>query len=253
MALSEVMRSRPSAIPFVAALLVVWIGGSGPADCSAGAKNLLNNGDFARGSGDSCDGWRTDGWILSPSSTSFRWHRAEGDAPAELEVDTTHDNDARWVQTLTLNEGWYYFSVEARTENVSKYFVGATISILEDSIMSADLKDTHDWERIGFYLHVGPKGGDVDVALRLGGYMNLTRGRAQFREARVVRVATPPSGVTYSFDLERIRKSEVAGPIGQPWSLVVVFLALLAVAFTGWTIFGWTLSDDSSGGGIKAH
>ena len=32
-------------------------------------RNLLVNGDFARGSGDSVDGWRTDAWILTAGTT----------------------------------------------------------------------------------------------------------------------------------------------------------------------------------------
>jgi hypothetical protein len=233
-------RSRPVAILFV--IFAVWLSGAFPAFSSDVDKPLLNNGDFARGSGDSCDGWRTDGWIQSPDTTIYTWHPAELDKPAELEVNTLHDNDARWVQTITLSQGWYYLSVQARTENVSKYFVGATISILEDGIMSADLKETHDWQRIGLYLRVGPQGGDVDVALRLGGYMNLTRGRALFRDASVIRVAGPPAGELHVFDLEQIRKSEVAGPIGQTWSLVAVFLVLFAWAAAGWWAFGTTFA-----------
>lgn len=233
-------RARPVAIIFV--IIAAWLSGARPAFSSDMGKPLLNNGDFARGSGDSCDGWRTDGWIQSPGTTIYTWHPAGLDKPAELEINTLHDNDARWVQTITLTEGWYYLSVEARTENASKYFVGATISILEDGITSADLKETHDWQRIGLYLHVGPKGADVDLALRLGGYMNLTRGRALFRGASVMRVAGPPPGDAHVFDLEQIRKSEVAGPIGRPWSLVAVFLVLIAGAAAGWWAFGTTFA-----------
>ena len=43
----------------------------GPRSAHAAEANLLNNGDFARGSGTSCDGWRVDAWILSPTATEF--------------------------------------------------------------------------------------------------------------------------------------------------------------------------------------
>ncbi len=192
--------------------------------CAYAAKaNLLNNGDFARGSGTSCDGWRVDAWILSPTATEFTWVAPAGGEPAEVEIDTHHDNDARWVQTVPLGPGWYYVSVEARTDKILPFFIGATISVLEDSIMSANLKRTNDWTKLGFYLRVGPKGGDVDVALRLGGFMNLNRGKAFFRRASVVRVSGPPPGEEHVFDLEEIRKDEVTGPIGRTWSLVAIF------------------------------
>jgi hypothetical protein len=209
----------------------------GPGTSPAAERNLLNNGDFARGSGNSCDGWRVDAWILSPTATEFTWIPPRGAEPAELEIDTHHDNDARWQQTVSLAPGWYYFSVEARTVKILQFFVGATISVLEDSIMSANLKRTNDWTKLGFYLRVGPKGADVDVALRLGGFMNLNRGIAFFRRASVVKVSGPPPGAEHVFDLDQIRKDEVTGPIGKTWSLVATFIAFIILAGIGWRMF----------------
>jgi hypothetical protein len=208
-----------------------------PRGANAASVNLLNNGDFTHGSGSSCDGWRVDAWILAPTATEFIWIRPVGKEPGELEVDTHHDNDARWEQTVALDPGWYYFSVEARTEKILPFFIGATISVLEDSIMSADLKRTNGWTKLGFYLRVGPKGGDVDVALRIGGFMNLNRGKAFFRHASVVQVSGPPPGEKHVFDLEQIRKDEVVGPIGQTWSLVATFIGFILIAIFGWTLF----------------
>ena len=208
-----------------------------PCGSRAAERNLLNNGDFARGAGNSCDGWRVDAWILSPTATEFTWNRPVGAAPGEVEIDTHHDNDARWEQTVPLAPGWYYISVEARTEKILPFFIGATISVLEDSIMSANLKRTNAWTKLGFYLRVGPKGGDVDVALRLGGFMNLNRGKAFFRRASVVQVSGPPPGEAHVFDLEQIRKDEVTGPIGQIWSLVATFIAFIILAAVGWRLF----------------
>jgi len=229
---------RRSAIGFGVAIVAVLLAASfAPRSVNAAKVNLLNNGDFARGSGTSCDGWRVDAWVLSPTATEFDWIQPGGGEPAELEIDTHHDNDARWVQTVPLGPGWYYVSVEARSEKILPFFIGATISILEDSIMSADLKRTKDWTKLGFYLRVGPKGGDVDVALRLGGFMNLNRGKAFFRRASIVRVSGPPPGEQHVFDLEQIRKDEVSGPIGRTWSLVAVFLMFVMLAATGWWLF----------------
>jgi hypothetical protein len=64
--------------------------------------------------------------------------------------------------------------------------------------------------------------------------MNLTRGEARFREARVVRVDAPPQGAQYVFDLDQIRKQEVRGPIGHRWTLLATYLLLSAVCFLGW-------------------
>lgn len=226
-------------VAIAAVMLAVMIG---PQASRAADGNLLNNGDFARGSGTSCNGWRVDAWILSSTATEFIWIRPAGAEPGEVEIDTHHDNDARWVQTVSLGPGWYYVSVEARTEKILPFFVGATISVLEDSIMSDNLKRTNDWTKLGFYLRVGPKGGDVDVALRVGGFMNLNRGKAFFRRASVIKVSGPPPGEQRVFDLEQIRKDEVTGPIGQTWSLVATFIAFIILAAAGWWLFSESMA-----------
>jgi hypothetical protein len=199
--------------------------------------NLLNNGDLARGSGVSCDGWRTDGWILSPSSTSFSWIAPAGGYPGQLEVENLRDNDARWSQPLSLSSGWYHMSVWARTEDVLPYFTGANISVLEDTIVSADLRGTQPWQKLELYLKIPRYGADVEVALRLGGYANLTRGKAFFRDARVDPVDAPPAGATHVYDLGAIRKAENPGPIGDRWTLYATFLALTVAAIAGWRLF----------------
>lgn len=198
------------------------------------AQNLLNNGDFGRGSGNSVDGWRTDAWILTAGTTDYQWIRPQAGRAGEIEMLTHRDNDARWVQQLSLGPGWYYISADVKTVKVGSTFTGANVSVLEDGIASADLRGDNDWHRLGLYLKVGPRGADIDVALRLGGYMNLTRGQAFFRDARVEPVSGPPPDATHVFDLDQVRKEEVSGPVGRPWTLVATFIALAALAALGW-------------------
>jgi len=207
------------------------------ADPSSGAPhNLLTNADLSRGSGNSCDGWRTDAWILSPTATNFAWIAPDEGHPGQLEVDTMHDNDARWSQTLSLSGGWYRISVWARSEDVLPYFTGANISVLEDGIVSADLRGNQPWQQLVLYLKIPPYGADIDVALRLGGYTNLTRGRAFFHDPEVIRIDAPPAGATHVYDLGEIRKTEAGGPIGSRWTLYATFLVLAVMAAIGWRL-----------------
>src|SRR5205807_8926711 len=97
-------------------------------------------------------------------------------------------------------------SAEIRTENVADGNTGASISVMEDGIMSPDVKDSSGWTRVGLYLSVGEKGADVDVALRVGGYGSLNTGRGFFRNTSVVRIDKAPPGATPVFDLAEIRK-----------------------------------------------
>jgi hypothetical protein len=199
-------------------------------------ENLLHNGDFKLGSGDSVDGWQNDAWVQGPGTTDYHWIKPADGQPGEVELFTHKDNDARWKQPVTLAPGWYEFSVEARTEKVLRFFTGVSISTLDNGVMSTDLKGDNDWTRLNFYLKVGPRGADVDVCLRVGGYMNLTRGRAFFRDARLVRIAAPPAGADHVYDLDAIRKAQFSGPIGSPWSLVATLVFLLAMAGLGWSL-----------------
>ncbi len=199
--------------------------------------NLLANADFSRGAGKSPDDWRTAGWKEAPSVTGYDWLHSQGSEP-ELVITNFQPNDARWVQSLSLGPGWYYVSVEARTEQVPSNEAGATISLDEDGVNSPDLRGTADWQRLGFYLKVGKHGADIDVALRLGNFGSLNTGRALFRKPSVAKVAAPPAGATPVFDLVAVRRGEAAPPIGRQWTLIATFVLLALLAAAGWYLYG---------------
>ncbi|MGH7248431.1 MAG: hypothetical protein ACREH9_10030, partial [Pseudomonadota bacterium] len=208
--------------------------------------------------GDAPDGWRHDGWILTPETTTFEWIPPRSGQPGELEVETHRDNDARWVQSLSMRPGWYYFSAETAAKNVLAFKTGANISLLEDNIVSDNVTGTSGWRRLGFYLKVGKDGADIDFALRLGGYMNVTRGDVFFRNPSVVKVTAPPPGAHYVYDLAQIRRSEATGPIGRLWTLVATLVAFVLLGALGWWMYGnmrLVTASGNSGGrdGIKRN
>ncbi len=203
---------------------------------AAGADNKLLNGQFTKGAGNSPDHWRTEGWDQKPEVSTYRWHQAEQGGPGQVEIDSVRPNDARWMQSLSLGAGWYYFSVDARTVDVGKE-AGATLSIMEDGITSQELKGTSGWTRIGLYLKVGGMGADIEMALRLGGYSSLNTGQAFFRDASLMVVPAPPHNAEHVFDLAAIRKASQAQPIGRAWTLVVVFMMLGGTAYYGWQLY----------------
>jgi len=199
--------------------------------------NLLSNGDFAIGSGKSPDHWRTGGWNESPAVTAYDWLHSPGSEP-ELAVSNIQPDDARWLQTMTLDAGWYYVGAEVRTEDVSANGAGASVSLDEGNVNSPDLRGTAEWHRLGLYLKVGAHGADIDVALRLGGFGSLNTGRAFFRNARVVKLDALPPDAAPVFDLSAVRRASVAPPTGRPWTLVAAFVLLAIAAAAGWRIHG---------------
>jgi len=223
---------------FISAILLAAVFAVRAASADA-PKNLLQNGDFAKGSEDQPDLWRTEAWINSPEAFQAHWHFAANQPDqSELEVDNLQANDARWMQPLTLAPGWYQLSVDIRTENVGAKETGATISIMEDGIMSPDVHGTTDWQRVTLYLKVAGKGADVDVALRVGGFGSLNTGKAWFRNATLLAISAPPPSAAPTYDLMAIRQQGAAVPSGSTISLVLTFMMLAGFACVGWRIYG---------------
>ncbi len=224
-------RWRTAAMAAVAMLTVA----AGRASAAPG--NILLNGDLAKGSENQPDNWRTEAWVNGPDAVRYTWTHPTAGNPGTAAVENLKPNDGRWMQSLTLPAGWYYCSADVRTENVGTAATGASISMMEDGIMSSDVRGTTDWQRLGFYVKVSGRGADVDIALRVGGFGSLNVGRAFFRDARVERIAAPPPGAHRVFDLMAIRKASATGPIGTPITVLATFLVLAAIAIWGWRRF----------------
>lgn len=197
-------------------------------------RDLIHNGGLSGGSGNSPDDWRTEAWINEPAAVDFKWTRPSAGGLGELEVNAKKADDARWMQSLSLGPGIYYFSAEIRTENVGQENSGANLSVMEDGIMSPEVKGTTGWTRVGFYLKVGAKGADVDLAVRVGGFGSLNTGRAFFRNVSGVKLDAIPNGAQPVYDLDQIRKQSEPVPEGSPLSLAAAFILLAAVAYAGW-------------------
>src|SRR5260370_21899269 len=105
-----------------------------------------------------------------------------------MEYDKLQANEGRWMQPMNLPPGWYQISADVRTENVGAKESGASISVMEDGIMSADIHGTTDWQHVTLYLKVGGHGADLDVALRVGGFGSLNTGKPFFRNAALIAI-----------------------------------------------------------------
>ena len=231
------MKARPAV--YVVALCAIALAAILGQRVARGAEtNLILNGTLAKGSGEQPDDWRTEAWVNDPDAFHYTWIHPTDSVPGQLEVDAPKPNDARWMQSLNLDPGWYYLSVQVRTEGVGDKATGASISIMEDGAMSHDVRGTTPWREIGFYLKVGDRGGDIEIACRVGGYASLNTGRAFFRHASLTRVAGPAPHAERVFDLDAVRKEAASPPVGRPWTLVASFILLATAAVIGWRAFG---------------
>jgi hypothetical protein len=202
---------------------------------SARAQNLLRNGDFSQGSGNTPAYWHTQSWIDLPT-TQFIWIGPSGSEPGMVAIENHLENDSYWFQRLHLDPGWYFVGAQARAEcsgeGKGPVKLGALVSITDLGVVSNDLIPANaDWQYLTFYLKVGDRGADVEVALRLSCFSGYQNGQALFRGASVVRVDAPPAGGRL-IDLDEAR--DHFG--GKPWTLLLLVVPLLLGAVAGWRL-----------------
>jgi hypothetical protein len=247
--------TSPARLSAIALVIALALGLTGSCDLWAvqngAAQNLVDNADFSKGAGESPDHWRTESWDQKSDVSSYAWIHQPGE-PAQLEVNNAKPNDARWMQAINLNSGWYYLSVQVRTEGVGDNATGASVSIMEDGAMSHDVRGTTPWREIGFYLKVGDRGGDIEIACRVGGYASLNTGRAFFRDVKVVLVTAPAEGEP-RFELDSVRKESAEPPVGKPWTLAATFILLAAIAYFGWTMFDTPIREARQDGAVQGE
>ena len=205
-----------------------------PAPDSAGAQNLLRNGDFSAGIGNLPLGWHTDSWVDLPT-TKYVWIKPHGGEPGMVSVENRSDNAARWVQSLHLNPGWYYVGAQVETIDVGMEpaKAGAMVGLTGIGVVPNDLKGSHDWQTVSFYLKVGEGGADAQVALGLGFFNGYDTGQALFRGASVVPIDAPPDA-SDTIDLDEVNAHFGRG---SRWSLLLPVVPLLATIVWGWIMF----------------
>lgn len=142
---SSYQKRSCGAILIAALAVLLMLSARSPA--RAAATNLLVNGDLSKGSEHQPDDWRTEAWLNDPDAFSYDWTHPDAGGPGELKVVALKANDARWMQALSLQPGWYHITAEVRTENVGTQATGASVSIMEDGIMSADIREPPDGSR----------------------------------------------------------------------------------------------------------
>lgn len=209
----------------IAALLglFLWSGTSFAAD------NLLQNGDFEGGSAQ----WEQDVWNHGDtySKLTIVSGIAHGGQQSAF-VESVRENDAKWVQKVEVKpETLYRLSGWVRAEQIPSGAVGANLSVLDSTDTSVPLLDTDgQWHYVELYGRTGSKQEEMKVAVRLGGYGNLNKGKAWFDDVRLEEVDTAPSGVKVaSFSGAKSAPSadgeEHAATTGTPFKLMGYALA----------------------------
>jgi hypothetical protein len=211
--------------------LLFWVSlASVPA---AASGNLLLNGDFSAGSDNSPTAWKSEEWIDLPTTT-FTWIPPSGGEPGRLEINNDKLNDSRWIQPITLEPGLYYAGAEILTQGVPlDSWAGALVSIGDQRVSSMDVKGNSNWEERGLYFTVTRPHTRVEVKLRLAAFRNFAVGEASFRNAVLYQMDSAPKGALV-LDLD----ADTRLWAGNPWTLLPLWLLLLAAFAIGWRMLG---------------
>ena len=148
--------------------------------CAHAADSLLENTSL---SGDGIpEAWDVRSYLKEDYSVSA--------ADGEVTLISYDPNDLRLCQTITVKENTaYVFSAEICASNVMGGR-GATLSIDNYSIdgcyiYSRNILGSADWTDIDLTFRTGPEQTTVIVALRLGGYSELSTGSVRFRNVHM--------------------------------------------------------------------
>ncbi len=208
--------------------------------CAFAQTNLVKNGELTAG----FDGAPADWYALSSDKklTKFSWTYAPATGGV-LSISNNSRTFSSWHQALMLRPGIYKVTAEARVEGAMAREGGANIAISTfDGIqlISNHLQRATDWQTLTFFLIEDRWGDTTELLCQLGVSGYPDRGRASFRNIKVIQVASmPPPGVV-RFDLRAIRavyKDQLHRPDERIGIRVVgivsglVLLALLAWAF----------------------
>ena len=159
----------------------------------ADQDNLLANADFMETDAEGLPaGWFTDSYIQDPGYSVFSLHQEDNAVPY-LEIKNIGLNDARLAQVIDVDpETLYCFSAEILADGIEEGH-GANLSIEGLYSFSEELHETNgQWVPVEWYGETGPDQYSVTLFARLGGYSGLSKGRACFRNMKLVQTNVVP-------------------------------------------------------------
>lgn len=160
-------------------------------NCGKAGENLIINGDFESVNGNLPDKWDTD--VYGDDSGVRFYVEDEGAYSGNhyVSIENIRPNDSKLVQRVKVKpETIYKLSCRIKAKSAAKDAVGANISVLHTWAFSKDFKDTKGrWEYVEFYGITGKDQHHIVVAVRLGGYGNLNKGKASFDAFKLEQVS----------------------------------------------------------------
>lgn len=215
--------ARPLDLPVrFATLLALLVGLLLSLDSVAlAAENLVRNGSFAQGSGETPARWTHDLWDAS-AGTEFGWEAGDGGLGAAV-VRSRKPNDARWTQTVKVEPGaWYRLSGFVRAIGVDERGLGANLSILRGFDNAGSVRGADSgWKEQTMFFRAAPGEEYVTVACRLGSYGQESVGEARCTGIEMSRIGAPPAAGAHVYGKRETARSSSGIPAG---ALMMLFI-----------------------------
>jgi hypothetical protein len=223
---------------------------------AAEGGNLLVNGDLARAApGGLPSGWSTS--ALPGCGMRFVWSK-DPQAPAQVGIIDSEPNVASIWQSMALKPGWYRFTGEIRTEDVSKrsgayLYLKAEAALME--LTSRPVRGTKDWRKIDLAFKISVDGHRFELGGKLGQSEGPSTGAAYFRALSLSSVSDSGNRGAFT-DVDAMWRGDpqsksllpgfylpvlAGGPARFPtlarsggWGVAGLFASLILLAFAGW-------------------
>ncbi|MBT2293421.1 phospholipid carrier-dependent glycosyltransferase [Paenibacillus albidus] len=185
---------RAAALCFVMLLLFTL-----PVTSIYAEGNLLQNPGFEEGENGIPSSWTQDAWIAEKSAGYLSVQSEEVRSGSQAAViENLEPNHLKWVQTIPVEPGSYY-KISGYTKVVDKAGggLGANIFVLGIGGGYPGTTDTSgDWQYLEFYGQTGKEQRELGIGAALGGYANLSQGKAYFDDLSVEKLDAAPAGAT---------------------------------------------------------
>ena len=154
--------------------------------------NILQNPEISVAEG-AAQGWTADAWDVSRSVMEA--DAAGMDGNGALYISSATENDARFVQTVSVDPDTDYRLACYVKADCSEGGAGANISVGNSFARSDGVFDTQgEWVLVEMYGKTGPDQTEMDIYLRLGGYSAVSTGEAWFDCVTVEHAHDVPEG-----------------------------------------------------------
>lgn len=165
---------------------------------AADEVNVLVNEGFEEVGAGQPSSWTIDAWNNGAeySRMVIQQEQVHSGQHAAM-IENLQPNDAKYVQKVTVSPNTLYrLSAYLLVESADTETKGANISVLGVTETSQDFKSTEGWQLVEMYGKTGKNQKELQVAVRLGGYGSLTKGKAYFDDVSLVKVASVPAGAS---------------------------------------------------------